>query len=287
MKFNEPMTYKQLCTELNLPQLRGGKQSTQLNHIRQQYDLEKLSPNKYIIHKEYSPEEIEYLSDLKNYSKYLTNLLLDELLKVNSPQVCYTYRELRELLGMVNNNYFPVKYKKKHLNLPKTYQNEWLGISDVADEQALNYIFKKLYDQGIINYHTTYKFYKYDYDENDNLIYSPPHLATAQEEAEMLEAQKEGLILAGLNEKKDLFTASDEKKEIYYNHVNQFIISKGYDKYSRAICITIINNLWKYADASRPRFNEIQVDRYLHSKRFRAIPEGIHQRFVEGLIKIE
>lgn len=287
MKFNEPLTYKQLCTELNLPQLRGSKQTTQLNHIRQQYDLEKLSSNKYIIHKQYTQEEIQYLSDLKNYSKYLTNLLLDELLKVNSPQVCYTYRELREILGMVNYNYFPVKYKKKHLNLPKDYQNEWLGISDVADEQALNYIFKKLYDQGIINYHTTYKFYKYDYDEDDNLIYNPPHIATPQEEAEMLEAQKEGLILAGLKEKKDLFTASDEKKEVYYTHVNQFIISKGYDKYSRAISITIINNLWKYVDASRPRFNEIQVDRYLHSKRFKAIPEGIHQRFVEGLIKIE
>lgn len=287
MKFNEPMTYKELCTITNLPTVKGKARELQINKLRQQYDIEKIGRSQYIIHRQYTPKEIEYLSDLKNYSKYLTNLLLDELLKVNTPQVCYTYRELREILGMVNYNYFPVKYKKKHLNLPKDYQNEWLGISDVADEQALNYIFKKLYDQGIINYHTTYKFYKYDYDEDDNLIYNPPHIATAQEEAEMLEAQKEGLILAGLKEKKDLFTASDEKKEIYYDHVNQFIISKGYDKYSRAISITIINNLWKYADASRPRFNEIQVDRYLHSKRFRAIPEGIHQRFVEGLIKIK
>lgn len=286
MRFNEPISYKELCAELSLPRLRGSKQQTQIRQLHKDYDIEKVD-RKYIIHKEYTAEEKQYLADFKNYSKYLTNLLLDELLTIKSPQVCYTYREMRELFGMVNGDYFPVKYKSKAIDIPDEYQNEWMGISDIADEQALNYVLNKLQYQGIINYHTTYKFYKYEYDANDNLIFNPPHIATPQEEAEMLEAQKEGLIAAGLKDKKDLFTASKEKKDIYYRHVNQFITNKGYTRYGRAVSITIINNLWKFADASRPMFNEIQVDKYLNSKRFRQIPPAIHRQFIDGLIKLQ
>lgn len=297
IELNHLYSYKELCSLLGEESKSGKARNLQFNKWLESYDISKPERGKYLISRIRSKEEVQYIDDLKNYSKYLTNLFIDRLLEEKGNQACYTYRELREMLGMVNEDYFPVKYKKKDISIkiPSNsldvnidgVRDKWIGISDIMDEQTLNYVLEKLEKQALINYRFTYKFYKFEVDENGNTIYNPPHVATSKEESLMLEAQKEGLLKAGLENKQQLFFATKAQREVYYGVVNNFIQGLGYNRYGRAVVITIVNNLWKFAEVSKPRFNQLQVERYLNSKRFKMIPPFVNEQLVDGLIKIE
>lgn len=292
-------SYEELCNATGVEsKLNSGKgRELQLAKWEMLYEIEKPKRGKYIIKRIRDEDEIQYLDDLKNYSKYLTNLFIDILLEEKETCVCYTYRQIRELLGMVNKDYYPAKYGKRILTLKgeeyinkEVAKSKWLNISEQMDRQLIDYILNKLSDENrgaIINYHTTYMLYKFEKDKNGNEIFHAPHRASVEEESLILEAQKKALIIAGIKSKQELrFGASKEQQEKYYEVLNNFIKKMGYDRYAKAISITIINNLWKYAQVSKERFNKLQVQRCLTSKRFNSIPKFINEQLVDKLIKI-
>lgn len=199
MKLNQSLTYKQLCEELNIQFKKSGRnRDLQIQSLQEQYEIEKLPQrNSYIIHRELSPEEKQYIQDSKNYSNYITNLLLNIIAEEHNSTCTFTIRELRERTGMVNEEYFPVKYHKHDITIktPSNYtgntnstKQEWIGISDKMDEAIINYCFTKLKKKGLIEYYSSYKFYKIE-QSSDNSIFYPPHILTEDELSDFLQLQ--------------------------------------------------------------------------------------------------
>jgi len=296
----EILTYKELCEKLNLERKTQKARELQIEKLKEQYEIEKI-PNergKYILYRELSEEEKQYIQDSKNYTKYITNLLLN-LFAQNKEATCtFTYRELREKTGMVNDVYFPVKYKKQEIiiNVPSYYtgnatetKTEWIGISDKMDEAILTYAIEKLKKIGLIEYYHNYKFYKIEKikeeEEEEQNIYYPPHILTEEELSEFLQIQAETLKQLGLKNKQQLHFCSEGQKAKYYGVMNNFVKSKGYTNYARAITIIKPKELYKVAGYYAERFNSLQVQKYLKSKRFKTIPPFIHEILIKQLIK--
>lgn len=296
MKTEQILSYKELCKELKIEYKEHKSRDLQLSQLKEQYDIEKVlgERGKYIIHRELSEEEKQYIKDSKNYSNYITNLLLNLFAQNNNPTCTYTIRELREITGMVNGKYFPVKYHKHEIEIvyPSTYsgninstKQEWIGISDKMDEAIINYSLSKLKKKGLIEYYTTYKFYNIVAKDNDKAIFNPPHILTDDELSEFLQIQAETLKELGLKSKEELHYCSEGQKAIYYGKMNEYITSKGYTNYARAITIIKPKELNKIAGYFAERFNQLQVQKYLKSKRFKTIPPFLHESMVKQVIE--
>lgn len=294
--FNTPLSYQQLCNQLQIEPKQGGKnRSVQIEQLKEQYEIEKLldQKGKYIIHRELSPEEKQYIQDSKNYSNYITNLLLNIIAEEHSATCTFTIRELRERTGMVNEEYFSVKYHKHDITIktPSNYtgntnstKQEWIGISDKMDEAIINYCFTKLKKKGLIEYYSSYKFYKIE-QSSDNSIFYPPHILTEDELSDFLQLQAETLKQLGLKSKQELHYCSEGQRAIYYDRMNEYVRSKGYTNYARAITIIKPKELYKLVGYYSERFNRLQVQKYLKSKRFKTIPPFLHESMVEQVIE--
>lgn len=298
MKLNQPISYQELCQELNLePKKSGRNRDLQIEKLKEQYDIEKLldQRGKYIIKRELTEDEKQYIQDSKNYSTYITNLLLNLFAQDHNSTCTFTIRELRERTGMVNGEYFPVKYHKHEIKItyPSTYsgninstKQEWIGISDKMDEAILNYSLSKLKKKGLIEYYTTYKFYNIVAKDNDKVVFNPPHILTDDELSDFLQVQAEALEELGLKSKQELHFCSEGQRAMYYGKMNQYIMSKGYTNYARAITIIKPKDLDRLVGYFVERFNTLQVQKYLKSKRFKTIPPFLHEQMTKGLIQI-
>lgn len=294
-----PITYQQLCYELQLSPKRSGRnRELQIEKLKEEYDLIKLPNeyNKYIIHRELTKEEKQSIQDTKHYTSYITNLLLNLFAKDNNPTCTYTIRELRENTGMVNNVYFPVKYNKASvtINPPSNYtgnimstKEEWLDISDKMDEAILIYALNKLKKKGLIEYYYTYKLYKIIPQKENEEVYYPPHVLTEEELSEFLQVQSDTLKELNLNSKQQLHFCPNNIKNQYYNTMNSYIQSKGFTNYARAITIIKPKELDKLVGYFIENFNVLQVQKYLKSKRFQTIPPFVHNALVNQLIQIK
>ena len=294
-----PITYQQLCEELQLSPKRSGRnRELQIETLKEEYDLIKLPDeyNKYIIHRELTKEEKQSIQDTKNYTSYITNLLLNLFAQDNNPTCTYTIRELRENTGMVNNVYFPVKYNKASvtINTPSNYtgnlistKEEWLDISDKMDEAILTYALNKLKKKGLIEYYYTYKLYKIVPQKENEEVYYPPHILTEEELSEFLQIQSNTLKDLNLNSKQQLHFCPNNTKNQYYATMNSYIQSKGFTNYARAITIIKPKELDKMVGYFTENFNVLQVQKYLKSKRFQTIPPFVHNALVNQLIQIK
>lgn len=297
MRINEILTYKELCEELELsPKKSGRNRDLQLEKLKEEYDIEKLidQRGKYIIHRELSKEEKQYIQDSKNYSNYIMNLLLNIFAQDKNSSCTFTLRELREQTGMVNSIYFPVKYHKAEVQIdkPPTYSGDinstkqkWLGISDKMDEAIIKYALDKLKKKGVIEYYYTYKFYKIISQNEYQTIYYPPHVLTEDELSDFLQAQINALKKLGLDNKQQLHYCSEGQRAMYYGIMNRYILEQGYTNYARAITIIKPKELYKLVGYFSERFNKLQVQKYLKSKRFKTIPPFIHEQLIDRLIK--
>ena len=73
----------------------------------------------------------------------------------------------------------------------------------------------------------------------------------------------------------------------YYAAVNLKVRELGYDTYARAFVVSRPKDLKKSVNFFAPKFNKAQVDRLLKSKRFKMIPQTIHEQMTDKTIKIE
>ena len=296
MRTEQILSYKELCTELQIEYKEHKARELQLNQLKDKYDIEKLKNQrgKYIIHRELSKEEQQYIQDSKNYSNYITNLLLNIIAEEHGATCTFTLRELRERTGMVNEEYFPIKYHKHCITIktPANYtgnvnstKQEWIGISDKMDEAIINYCLTKLKKKGIIEYYNSYKFYKIEPQTTNTTIFNPPHILTEEELSDFLQFQIDTLKELGLKSKQDLHYCSEIQRERYYNIMNQYVCQKGYTNYARAITIIKPKELHKVVGYFAEKFNALQVQKYLKSKRFKTIPPFLHETMVEQVIE--
>ena len=296
MELNKELSYKELCQQLGDEEINSGKgRKLQLEQWREKYDIEKIGRGKYIIHGQLTKEESQAIKDKKNYANFLQATLLQFLSESEFSTTVYTYRDIREHLMMVNPNYFPVKYYQKELNikvsskyteeLTEALKRIWFDNADSHDEYAIKAALRKLSDKRLISIKETHVFYKHINLPNGNTVSSKPELATDEQEAQFLQVGIEYLNKIGCKNVGELYSKSKIVQQGYYRALVNYIKTLGYDRYARAFVITRASELNRMVKFLAPEFNEMQVNRYLRSKRFNSIPKDMNEQLIGELIK--
>lgn len=296
MEFEKELSYKQICKEFRESVSSSGRvRQLQLNRWQEKYNIEKIGRGKYIIHGQLTKEESQTIKDRKNYANFLQATLLQFLSESEASTTVYTYRDIREHLMMVNPNYFPVKYYQKELNikvshkytaeLTEALKKIWFDNADSHDEYAIKAALRKLSDRRLISIKETYVFYKHIKLPNGNTVSSKPELATDEQEAQFLQVGIEYLNKVECKNVGELYNKSKIIQQGYYRALVNYIKTLGYDRYARAFVITRASELNRMVKFLAPEFNEMQVNRYLKSKRFNSIPKDMNEQLVEELIK--
>lgn len=296
MEFEKELSYKQICKEFGEAESSSGRvRQLQLNRWQEKYNIEKIGRGKYIIHGQLTKEESQGIKDRKNYANFLQATLLQFLSESETSTTIYTYRDIREHLMMVNPNYFPVKYYQKELNikvshkytaeLTEALKRIWFDNADSHDEYAIKAALRKLSDRRLISIKETHVFYKHIKLPNGNTVSSKPELATDEQEAQFLQVGIEYLNKVGCKNIGELYNKSKIIQQGYYRALINYIKTLGYDRYARAFVITRASELNRMVKFLAPEFNEMQVNRYLKSKRFNSIPKDMNEQLVEELIK--
>lgn len=296
MEFEKELNYKQICQEFDEPESSSGRvRQLQLNRWQEQYDIEKIGRGKYIIHGQLTKEESQAIKDRKNYANFLQATLLQFLSESETSTTVYTYRDIREHLMMVNPNYFPVKYYQKELNikvshkytaeLTEALKRIWFDNADSHDEYAIKAALRKLSDRRLISIKETHVFYKHIKLQNGNTVSSKPELATDEQEAQFLQIGIEYLNKVGCKNVGELYNKSKIIQQGYYRALVNYIKTLSYDRYARAFVITRASKLNRMVEFLAPEFNEMQVNRYLKSKRFNSIPKDMNEQLINELIK--
>lgn len=301
------------------------KRQCQLNRWNKIAKVEKVGRGKYIIKRLLSQQEIQDNEDKNNYSRFLQSMLLKLFSKQETNLKTYTYRELREYLNMVNRHYFPVKYGKEDIELKASctvniqdiiedenadnfslvlQERNWFHIADTHDKDALKYAIKALKDRGlIVDYRFTYVFYKKQDGVNGDEIFSKPVTATDEQFAEVhqrnMEFLKKHLTKKQIEEinratpedkifghyQQAVFRQGEEARKEYGDIPRQYATEIGYTGYAKAITILKPTRLENLIESFGPKFNAVQVQRYLGSKRFKEIPYSLHEQLTDKLIK--
>lgn len=296
MELNKELSYKELCFQLGDKEINSGKgRKLQLEKWQEQYNIEKVGRGKYIIHNQLAKEESQAVKDRKNYASFLQATLLQFLSESESSTTVYTYRDIREHLMMVNPNYFPVKYYQKELNIKVSHQYTaeltealkkiWFDNADSHDEYAIKAALRKLSDRRLISIKETHVFYKHIKLLNGNTVSSKPELATDEQEAQFLQVGIEYLNKVGCKNVGELYNCDKFTQQGYYRALVNYIKTLGFDRYARAFIITRASELNRMVKFLAPEFNEMQVNRYLKSKRFNSIPKDMNEQLIGELIK--
>lgn len=296
MSKEKELTYSELCQELNEQEQKGGhNRKVHIEKLQEKYNIEKIGRGKYIIYGQLTKEESQVIKDKKNYANFLQATLLQFLSESEASTTVYTYRDIREHLMMVNPNYFPVKYYQKELNikvshkytaeLTEALKRIWFDNADSHDEYAIKAALRKLSDRRLISIKETHVFYKHIKLPNGNTVSSKPELATDEQESQFLQVGIEYLNKVGCKNVGELYSKSKIIQQGYYRALVNYIKTLGYDRYARAFVITRASELNRMVKFLAPEFNEMQVNRYLKSKRFNSIPKDMNEQLVEELIK--
>ena len=296
MSKEKELTYPELCQELNEQEQKGGhNRKVHIEKLQEEYNIEKIGRGKYIIHGQLTKEESQAIKDRKNYANFLQATLLQFLSESETSTTIYTYRDIREHLMMVNPNYFPVKYYQKELNIKVSYKYTeeltealkkiWFDNADSHDEYAIKAALRKLSDRRLISIKETHVFYKHIKLPNGNTVSSKPELATDEQEARFLQVGIEYLSKVGCKNVGELYSKSKIIQQGYYRALVNYIKTLGYDRYARAFVITRASELNRMVEFLAPKFNEMQVNRYLKSKRFNSIPKDMNEQLINELIK--
>lgn len=296
MEFEKELSYKQMCSLMGEEESSSGNvRKYQLERWQEQYDIEKIGRGKYIVHSQLTKEESQTIKDRKNYANFLQATLLQFLSESETSTAVYTYRDIREHLMMVNPNYFPIKYYQKELNIKVSYKYTaeltealkkiWFDNADSHDEYAIKAALRKLSDRRLISIKETHVFYKHIKLPNGNTVSSKPELATDEQESQFLQVGIEYLNKVGCKNVGELYNKSKIIQQGYYRALVNYIKTLGYDRYARAFVITRASELNRMVEFLAPEFNEMQVNRYLKSKRFNSIPKDMNEQLINELIK--
>ena len=179
-----------------------------------------------------------------------------------------------------------IKVSSKYTEeLTEALKKIWFDNADSHDEYAIKAALRKLSDRRLISIKETHVFYKHTKLPNGNTVSSKPELATDEQEAQFLQVGIEYLNKVGCKNVGELYGKSKIIQQGYYRALINYIKTLGYDRYARAFVITRASELNRMVKFLAPEFNEMQVNRYLKSKRFNAIPKDMNEQLVEELIK--
>lgn len=270
IEYNTPLKYKEICALFNdTPNNSGSKgRSLQLRKWQQYYDIEKVGMY-YYIKRKYDDTELDLIENSGKYTSYITDRLLDYLSCVKDKEITLSFYDIYELTTMVNEKYHKGKnnlhtqdkcaeVQKFHLNLGNDVQNN-LGLSNERMISVGLYTFfkvsnkllrqnvynalKSMQRKGLIIFHDSFILYKKPTKCADGqVIYHTPYVCSNAEISKILDFKSESLRYCGLSTPKELYCASIDTQNKYYEHLLGLIKREfGYDSYTNAVRIILGN----------------------------------------------
>ena len=117
LKTGELLSYKEICSRLNIEYCTGGEKKNQIEKLRRYFEIEKIK-TKYLITDIYKePKESDVRPPASNaiYIKYIETVLLQYLIRKEGYHTYITTTDLFNLLGMTNKEYKNYKYNYEPL----------------------------------------------------------------------------------------------------------------------------------------------------------------------------
>lgn len=275
IEYNTPLKYSEICAVFNdTPVTTGSKgRSLQLRKWQQYYDIEKIGMY-YYIKRKYNDTELDLIENSGKYTSYITDRLLEYLSCVKDKEITLSFYDIYELTTMVNDKYHKGKnnlhslkkdeeVQKFHIDLGTEMQNElnidnsrlisvslytFFKVSNKLLRQNVYNALNSMYKKGLIIYHDSFIFYKKPVKlDNGEIIYSPPHICSNEEVSKMLDFKAESLRHVGLTSYKELYCASIDVQNKYYEYLLGKIKSTyGYDSYTNAVKLILGNKAIKH-----------------------------------------
>ena len=198
LKLGKKYKYNQLCSIFNIKPERGSRQKSQLSALREKYDIEK-NGNVYVVHKEYSKDEIVANVKYGKYKKLIEPMLYTVLSQPNKSVMRVDMHELMEFLGIVNKDYHYAKYHPKEC-IEQIYKGSVAGLTIFSREsepllkRIITDILKDMQDRCLIKVNMIPMFAKKYIDAKDRKLYTKVWEADKKKDIpRLLEAKREVL----------------------------------------------------------------------------------------------
>lgn len=288
--FGKRYKYKDICAIMGENEKPGKGRELQLTKWRKEYQIDKIR-SEYIFVKKYNQEEMMYNADKDNMSSYFYRLIVNHLIENNNQPSVMSKREIYETMWMVNNNYFPVKYRQKEVNLDLTKDYDadigkynvdmFYNRSEAVFKEILDRAIEKLEDANLVFTKNTYLLYYKNGKSYDR------HICTDREISILLDISAEALRECGCKRKNELYAKGHEAQRKYYDHMAREIKKTfGCDSYARAYEFIPARSLDKMVKFTNMEFNDKMCQRLLTSKRMKTAVLGtINEQLVHELIE--
>lgn len=303
LEFNKVYKYKELCEACNVKPTTNREKV--IKAISQKYDIEKVGRGEYIVHRQLSEEDKIIKGWSTKFTSYIEYMLIDMLQQTDEHQleIHLSYREIMEKFKMVNEHYFPVKYKKEQFEIIVNnimddgliIANErlWFSISSSMLIHIIDRAIKSIEGRKLIIANKGYRYGKRI--DIDGTTVNTVHNCTPDECSKILGIEEKVLRRNGLKKQQDLFKLdkfhADKIRMMQHNAVKYemqcdwytktYVILKGstFHQYPLRAMRQEIGN-----DAGR-LFNQNIVDNMLNSKTMSNVAQSINEQLTYGLIK--
>ena len=303
IKFDKPYTYDEMCELMGEPPQHGGKQrNVQLANWRQYYEIDKVGRN-YVLLKEYTKDELKLKENHGKFTTYISNLMVQYLATQEQPEVCMTYREILEMLWMVNKDYFPVKYGQKNADI--TYKlkpidgdqkmmannmSMFFNISGRILKQIVNDALISMEKRSLLIANKSFRLFRREQNGETKEMMTISHECTPQEASEILDFQSQAMKLVGIKSINQLVYLNQQKRQIYMDYVHERIHERfGYDMYAKSWRLILGQKALQQeyqSVLSKEKLNTNVQNKLLTSKEMKLLSTTINEQMIENYIKI-
>lgn len=303
---NKAYKYSELCSFFGEEEKTGSTRYSQINRWRQYYDLEKVG-SKYLVLKKYDKDELKLIEKHGKFTSYISNLLVQYLAQQEANEITLTYREIFEMLWMVNDKYYPAKYGQRNIENEITYNvnpmdkpinsdkmvstniSMFFNISGRILKGIVNDALTSMEKRSLIVANKSFRLFRKVYDADKQTSYIESHDCTKDEISEILDFQAQAMKLVGIKNLSQIFYLDGHKRQIYVNYLQEKIQQRfGYDTYAKSWHLILGKNALQQEQKalSKNQLNTNVANRLLTSKEMKLISTTINEQMVEEYIKI-
>lgn len=264
--------------------------------------------NDYTIIRELSDEEKVLISD--KFTSYIEDILIKHFVTKNAEVLTYTYIDLFEILGLINNNWrigrnnvFGKLGKKQLIETNKfdynTIQNDegftknnivkyniksFFRISNKLLKEIVVNSLTSIEKRNLLSWDKTYKLYILPKKKGDYLIERD---ITDEECSKILSWTKEALDILGY--KTEWMPSKKDKKKLTEYVNNKILKEFGYDTYAKAIRLRLAPSSLQRETHNvdcRKHLNKKVVNKLLASKELKGILESIKEQCIDEYIAL-
>lgn len=306
LELNKAYKYQELCDFFQEESKSGCSKYSQISKWQQYYDIEKIG-SKYLVLKKYDKDELKLTEKHGKFTSYISNLLVHYLAQQETNEITLTYREIFELLWMVNDKYYPAKYGQKDVEndinyninpMDKTIDSDsvkstnismFFNISGRILKGIVNDALTSMEKRSLIVANKSFRLFRTVYSADGETNYIESHDCTKDEISEILDFQAEAMKIVGIKNLSQIFYLDSKKRQVYVNYLQEKIQQRfGYDAYAKSWHLILGKNaLQKEQELlSKKQLNDNVANRLLTSKEMKLIATTINEQMVDEYIKI-